>query len=126
VRLLFVALALSSAAAASWYLATRGEAEEPPDAVSTQFADDEGERPLEERPVRSRVGKFYGLQTTVPDTVGYNERTAIYAIEEGGFRVRVMHRKVPASREEGMVLQQIPRGGLTRRVGWTVTIVVGR
>jgi PASTA domain len=122
-RLLLVALAVSGAAAASWHLATRGE--EPPEAVSAEFANREGERPLEERPVTSRVKRFYGLQTAVPDTVGYNERTAMYAIEDGGFRVRVMRRKVQASREEGVVLQQLPRGGLTRRVGWIVTIVVG-
>jgi PASTA domain len=124
VRLLIVTLAVSGAAA-SWYLATRGEAERPPEAVSAQFAS-EGEQPFEERGVRSRVQRFYGLQTTIPDTVGYNEKNAMYALEDGGFRVRVMQRRVSASREQGVVVQQLPRGGQTRRVGWIVTIVVGR
>lgn len=123
-RLLLVTLAVSGAAA-SWYLATRGEAERPPEAVSTQFAN-EGEQPFEERGSESRVKRFYGLQTTVPDTVGYNEKNAIFALEDGGFRVRVMQRKVSTIRDEGVVVQQLPRGGQIRRVGWIVTIVVGR
>jgi PASTA domain len=122
-RLLLVALALSGAAA-SWYLATRGETEESREAVSARFAG-EGERPLEERRVKSRVERFSGLQTVVPETVGYNEKTAIFTLEQGGFRVRVMERQVSATREEGVVLQQLPRGGQTRRVGWIVTIFVG-
>jgi beta-lactam-binding protein with PASTA domain len=37
-----------------------------------------------------------------------------------------MNRRVSDSSDEGIVVQQLPRGGLTRRVSWTVTIVVGR
>jgi PASTA domain len=121
-RLLLVALAVSGAAA-SWYLATRGDAEEPQDAVSARFASEA--RPLEERGVRSRVKRFSGLQTVVPETVGYDEENAIFALQQGGFRVRVMQREVSTTREEGVVLQQLPRGGQTRRVGWIVTIFVG-
>jgi hypothetical protein len=109
---------------ASWYVATRGEPDKPPEAVSTRFAE-EGERPLEERRAKTRVKRFSGLQTVVPETVGYNEKNAIFALEQGGFRVRVMQRKVSTTGEEGVVLQQLPRGGLTRRVGWIVTIFVG-
>jgi hypothetical protein len=123
VRLLLVTLAVSGAAA-SWYLATRGEAERPSEAVSTQVAH-EGEQLFEERGSKSRGKRFYGLQTTVPDALGYDEKNAIFVLEEGGFRVRVMQRKVSTMRDEGVVLQQLPRGGQTRRVGWIVTIVVG-
>lgn len=79
----------------------------------------------EERRPASRVKTFWGLQTTVPDTLGYNEKTAAYLLEEGGFRVRVLERKVSTPRDEGVVVQQVPRGGANRRVGWTVTIFVG-
>jgi hypothetical protein len=66
------------------------------------------------------------IQTTVPDVLGYPERTAVYTLENGGFRVRVMEHAVQHSSEDGVVVQQLPRAGVTRRVGWTITIYVGR
>ena len=64
-------------------------------------------------------------QGTVPDTVGLDEQTAATTIEDAGFRVREQERTVTDSSQDGVVIQQIPRGG-TRRTGTTVTIVVGR
>lgn len=68
----------------------------------------------------------FGTQTTVPDVVGQDEATAAFTVEEGGFRVRVTNRTVSDPSEEGIVVQQLPRGGVTRRTGSTVTLVVGR
>ena len=67
-----------------------------------------------------------GTQTTVPDVVGQDEATAAFTVEQGGFRVRVTNRTASDPSEEGIVVQQLPRGGVTRRTGSTVTIVVGR
>lgn len=64
-------------------------------------------------------------QGTVPDTVGQDEQTATITIEEAGYRVRVTNRTVTDPSEDGIVVQQLPRGG-TRRLGSTVTVVVGR
>jgi hypothetical protein len=36
-----------------------------------------------------------------------------------------MYHKVSTARDEGIVVQQLPRGGVTRRLDWIVTIVVG-
>lgn len=73
----------------------------------------------------SAVTTTSGLQGTVPDTVGQNEATATLTLEENGFRVRVMSRAVSTRRQDRIVVQQLPTGG-TRRIGSTVTIVVGR
>jgi eukaryotic-like serine/threonine-protein kinase len=64
-------------------------------------------------------------QGTVPDTVGQDEQTATFTIEDAGYRVRVTNRTVTDPSQDGTVVQQLPRGG-TRRTGSTVTIVVGR
>jgi beta-lactam-binding protein with PASTA domain len=64
-------------------------------------------------------------QGTVPDTVGQDEQSATLTLEDAGYRFRVTNRTVTDPSEDGIVLQQIPRGG-TRRTGSTVTIVVGR
>jgi hypothetical protein len=111
------------ALAAAWHFRGGDEAvraEQAPALV--EFGDTA--RPVENRRA-SRVARRSGLQTTVPDTLGYDEQTAIRALEDGGFRVRVMNWKVASLRDEGIVVQQLPRGGVTRRVDWIVTIVVG-
>jgi hypothetical protein len=114
------------ALAAAWYF--RG-GDEPAQAEQASLLvefqpRDTGPALLDER-ASGRVMRPSGLQTTVPDTLGYEENAAIFALEEGGFRVRVMNRKVSDSSDEGIVLQQLPRGGVTRRLDWIVTIVVG-
>lgn len=110
------------------YLVTRDGTEPAATADSAPAAPELGDGgavlDVSARPTRFRT--LSGLQTTIPETLGYDERTAVYAIEDGGFRVRVMTRKVTDSALEGVVVQQLPRGGITRRVGWIVTIVVGR
>jgi PASTA domain len=111
------------ALAAAWHFRGGDEAvrpEQPP--VLVQPGDKA--RPVENRRA-SRVTRRSGLQTTVPDTLGYDEQTAIRVLEDGGFRVRVTNWKVASLRDEGIVVQQLPRGGVTRRVDWIVTIVVG-
>jgi hypothetical protein len=126
-RVIYLAALLGAGAlGAAWYLnggSESGEAE----GTSYIAAYDAGEpEPVVDRRGPGRkVKTLSGLQTTVPDTLGYDERTAVYALEDGGFRVRVMYRKVSDPSQEGVVVQQLPRGNLTRRVGWIVTIVVG-
>ena len=111
------------ALAAAWHFRGGDEAVRPEQApVLVDFG--ETPRPVEDRRA-SRVTRRSGLQTTVPDTLGYDEQTAIRVLEDGGFRVRVMNWKVASLRDEGIVVQQLPRGGVTRRVDWIVTIVVG-
>jgi hypothetical protein len=128
VRLTIVLVAvLLGGSAAAWYFVSQGEtveAEHVPSFAGFQGGD--AERTPEVRDVTRRATTTPGLQTTVPDAVGYDEAPAIFELEEGGFRVRVMTRKVSDPGDEGIVVQQIPRGGLTRRVNWTVTIFVGR
>jgi hypothetical protein len=124
---ILLAAALLGVPAAAWYFATEGEtldAEHVPSVARSQGGDPEPSPKA--RDVATKFRPASGLQTTVPDTVGYDEQTAIFALEEGGFRVRVMTRKVSDPGDEGIVVQQLPRGGLTRRLNWIVTIVVGR
>jgi PASTA domain len=127
VRFGFVALAVAALAAA-WYFGVRPNEtvlpEEVPAASDVQLRVDEPRS--EDYEVVQRVTAFNGLQTTVPDTLGYDERTATRTLEDGGFRVRVMEHKVSSASDEGVVVQQLPRAGVTRRVGWIITIVVGR
>jgi hypothetical protein len=123
---LLVAAVVLGALAASWHFLVRGETTEAePVSSLVDFPAGDGE-PAPERGFSGRVLTTSGLQTTVPDTVGFDEKTAAFTLEEGGFRVRVMDRKVSDSSDEGIVVQQLPRGGSTRRLNWIVTIVVGR
>jgi hypothetical protein len=110
---------------ASWYFAMRDTTAEREQVSAADVEFGEGEDAVTRPEPTRRIKSFWGLQGTVPDTLGYDQKTAAYTLEEGGFRVRVSRRKVSTSREEGIVVQQLPRGGITRRIGWTVTIVVG-
>jgi PASTA domain len=115
-----------AAAAAAWYFATKDESSPPqPLAAPTGYAELNHAPGPATKPVVSSALRSPGLQTTVPDTLGFSERQATYALEAGGFRVRVMTHAVASASERGIVVQQLPRAGVTRRVGWTVTIVVG-
>jgi PASTA domain len=123
--LLLLAVALSALAAA-WYFADDDETVEmvETDTVSTVvLGQEEASRGPQMR--TNAVTTTSGLQGTVPDTVGQNEATATSTLEGSGYRVRQMTRTVSTRREEGVVVQQLPSGG-TRRIGSTVTIVVGR
>jgi beta-lactam-binding protein with PASTA domain len=121
------------ALAAAWYFASRDEtveADRVPSVVGLE--QDAAERRLDDRAfsrgekqTTTSVVTTFGTQTTVPDVVGQNRATATFTVEEGGFRVRVTNRVVSRRSEEGVVVQQLPRGGVTRRTGTTVTLVVG-
>jgi hypothetical protein len=127
VRFVVLLAVLLSALGGAWYFGVRSEtpqAEQVPGVAAFESGSSESSR--EHREAATKIRTTLGLQTAVPDTEGLDERTAVFTLEEGGFRVRVMTRKVRDSREEGVVVQQLPRGGVTRRVNWTVTIVVGR
>lgn len=124
---ILLAAALLAVPAAAWYFATDTEAleaEQVPTHAGFQGGDSEPAPAA--RDVATKFRPPSGLQTTVPDVVGYEQEPAIFALERGGFRVRVMTRKVSDPGDEGIVVQQLPRGGLTRRLNWIVTIVVGR
>lgn len=124
--LLILAVAVSALAAA-WYLAGRDESVETIESETVPGIVGLGQEEASRGPQMrtSAVTTTSGLQGTVPDTVGLNAATATLTLEENGFRVRVMSRTVSSRREEGIVVQQLPTGG-TRRIGSTVTIVVGR
>ena len=123
----FIGLAVAALAAA-WYFGVRPNEtvipEDAPPASDVQLRAEKSQ--ADEYAVAQRVTAFSGLQTTVPDTLGYDEPTATRTLEDGGFRVRVMEHKVSSASDEGVVVQQLPRAGVTRRVGWIITIVVGR
>jgi hypothetical protein len=123
--LLLLAVALSALAAA-WYFADGDETVEMVE-TDTVPAVVLGEEETSRGPQMSTnaVTTTSGLQGTVPDTVGQNEATATSTLEGAGYRVRLMTRTVSTRREAGVVVQQLPTGG-TRRIGSTVTIVVGR
>jgi eukaryotic-like serine/threonine-protein kinase len=113
--------------AVSWYLAARDEASETVETESAPAVVGLGEEEASRGPrmSTSAVTTTSGLQGTVPDTVGQNEATATLALEDAGYRVRLMTRTVSQRSQDGVVVQQLPTGG-TRRIGSTVTIVVGR
>jgi PASTA domain len=123
--LLLLAVALS-ALAVGWYFVDGDETVEMVE-TDTVPAVALGEEEASRGPQMSTnaVTTTSGLQGTVPDTVGQNEATATSTLEGAGYRVRLMTRTVSTRREAGVVVQQLPTGG-TRRIGSTVTIVVGR
>jgi beta-lactam-binding protein with PASTA domain len=116
------------AVAASWYFAGRDETVEADVEVPgvTGPFDPSNTVSRGEAQTTRVVTTTFGTQTTVPDVVGQDEATATFTVEEGGFGVRVTNRTVPDSSEKGIVVQQLPRGGVTRRTESTVTLVVGR
>jgi hypothetical protein len=126
-QLLLVAVAAAVAApAVAWYIAGRNQdgtidSDTAPSAVG--LGREEASRGPQMR--TNAVTTTSGLQGTVPDTVGQDEATAASTLEEAGYRVRLMTRTVSTRREDGVVVQQLPTAG-TRRIGSTVTIVVGR
>ncbi|MGH3082523.1 MAG: PASTA domain-containing protein [Gaiellaceae bacterium] len=126
-RLLLLLLAVAlSALAAAWYFTDGDETVEGIESETAPIVG-LGEEEARRGPQMSTnaVTTTSGLQGTVPDTVGQNEATATSTLEGAGYRVRLMTRTVSTRREEGVVVQQLPTGG-TRRIGTTVTIVVGR
>lgn len=126
-RYAFVALAVAALGGA-WYFGVRPNEtalpEEAPQVANVRLSVEEPR--AEDYAVTQRVTAFSGLQTTVPDTLGFDKRRATYTLRDGGFRVRVMYHKVSRASDEGIVVQQLPRAGVTRRVGWIITIVVGK
>jgi hypothetical protein len=123
--LLLLAVALSALAAA-WYFADGDktvEMVETDTVPAVVLGEEEASRGPQMR--TNAVTTTSGLQGTVPNTVGQNEATATSTLEGAGYRVRLMTRTVSTRREAGVVVQQLPTGG-TRRIGSTVTIVVGR
>jgi eukaryotic-like serine/threonine-protein kinase len=62
----------------------------------------------------------------VPDVVDETEDDATSALEDAGFEVRVRHRTVTSSEEDGIVLEQIPGADEERPKGSRVRIVVGQ
>jgi eukaryotic-like serine/threonine-protein kinase len=125
-QLLLIAVALAALAASLWYFGGRTQNETvETDTVTSGAGLSQEERSSGPRMRTSAVTTTSGLQGTVPDTVGQNEATATFTLEDAGYRVRLMTRTVSVRNQDGVVVQQLPTGG-TRRIGSTVTIVVGR
>ena len=126
--LVFLLLAVAlGALGAVWYLADGDESVEAVETESAPAVVGLGEEEASRGPQMSTnaVTTTSGLQGTVPDTAGQDEAAATLTLEGAGYRVRMMTRTVSTRREDGVVVQQLPTGG-TRRIGSTVTIVVGR
>lgn len=64
--------------------------------------------------------------TLVMDVVGQDQETATQTLRDAGFRVEVIRRVVEDPAEDGVVVEQQPRGGSRAPEGAIVTIFVGR
>lgn len=62
----------------------------------------------------------------VPDTVGEDEATAQATLEGAGFVIQVVARPTSDPAQDGIVMQQSPKGGASAPSGSTVTIFVGK
>ena len=65
-------------------------------------------------------------QAAVPDVVGLDVAMAQSTLEGEGFVANVVERPTTDPSEDGIVLQQSPRGGARTPSGAAVTIFVGR
>lgn len=65
-------------------------------------------------------------EVTVPDVVGFDEAAARLQLESAGFDVRVTDQSTTDPAEDGLVVEQTPRGGSTARERALVTIIVAR
>jgi beta-lactam-binding protein with PASTA domain len=64
--------------------------------------------------------------TLVANVLGQDQETATETLRADGFRVEVIRRAVEDPAEEGIVVEQQPRGGSRAPEGAVVTIYVGR
>jgi len=64
-------------------------------------------------------------EAAVPEVVGQNEALARKALQEAGFKTKVVSATTTVAEQLGMVLKQSPAGGGNARKGATVTITIG-
>jgi penicillin-binding protein 1A len=62
----------------------------------------------------------------VPNVIGSTRETATAALKAAGFSVTVALQPVPTPANDGLVLDQSPKGGAMRKPGSTVLLVVGK
>jgi len=65
-------------------------------------------------------------QVTVPDVTGKSTADATNALKAAGFNVTILYQPVNSKKDDGIVLDQHPRGGAKRPQGSNVTIIVGQ
>jgi serine/threonine protein kinase len=100
---------------------SREESEEAPGTVLEQSPG-----PGEKVDRGSAVDLTVAQATPIPDVVYMSEDEAQSALEDAGFEVRVRDEAVTDEAQDGVVLEQSPAAEEERRLGSTVTIVVGR
>lgn len=76
--------------------------------------------------VTIKVSNGLTPKKAVPDVVGKAQAVAEAALTDAGFVVQVVEQPVCDPAQDGVVLSQTPAAGAVRKVGSTVTIVVGK
>jgi eukaryotic-like serine/threonine-protein kinase len=64
--------------------------------------------------------------TPVPNVVGQDQATAANNIKDAGFKIVVLNRPVTNQNQDGIVVDEQPRGGFGIPAGSQVTIFIGR
>jgi penicillin-binding protein 1A len=77
-------------------------------------------------PVRIGVSTGHATQALVPDVIGRREADAERAITAAGFRTNVVTVPTHVRAQDGVVIDQDPRGGERTNQGGTVSIAVGQ
>ena len=77
-------------------------------------------------PVEIDVSNGKTPVSRVPDVIGFTEKAAVAALKAAGFNVTILYQPVNSKKDDGIVLDQHPRGGAKRPQGSNVTIIVGQ
>jgi serine/threonine-protein kinase len=76
--------------------------------------------------VKLSVSTGHAVQKVVPDVTGMTVGQAIAALKARGFTANVVDVPTSDKKQDGIVIDQDPRGGEKRDQGSTVAIAVGR
>jgi beta-lactam-binding protein with PASTA domain len=76
--------------------------------------------------LNASLGPSPGALETVPNVVGLTARQAIARLQDAGFKVHELSRKVTSLSQNGKVVDEQPSGGRKAPAGSDVTIYVGR
>jgi membrane peptidoglycan carboxypeptidase len=76
--------------------------------------------------VHISVSTGHAAKKVVPNVIGMSEADAQAALEAAGFKVNVVEIPTSDKKQDGVVIDQDPKGGNKREEGSTVSIAVGR
>jgi penicillin-binding protein 1A len=72
------------------------------------------------------VSNGHSTKITVPNVIGMTQANATAALQKAGFKVNVVSVPTSDKKQDGVVLDQDPKGGQKRQQGSTVSIAVGK